>query len=607
MALNEALYLRREPPMREPPGTLALLLDSGIRMWGVPRVFAAAVSLALIAKETRKADIRSLRGMNGKLTPVDLLSRKGLIEHLSALEVEAHPGAVLEPFGNSLPAGEHQSVLITHIDTLDDEDFRRTLGATKFPPRFIAAVDGAGNFELHEVPLNRCHPVCQAQLNIESFFKTASLPAKILKRSIPSDLPAIFGIQPFPFLLPMPGRIDCWKRGEDDYIYALMRDRRLVKYRDSTKGTQSLAWDLPGGKTIWLDHANGKVFAVKSGDGQRPARLVCVDAEGGPARVHELGGGPEILAVHRYGEVILAIRSHDARAFSLADGRLLDQARNPHRWMNGRFLRGQNYHYFAAWDGEGIKFQYVTFPATLTPTVICVFDRDGTNGPWCLLSNGTVASLTTSEVLIIPALQPKLLHLVTARISRDGHRMLFSRTDQPGYCLIDLQKDPDKAPAVSSSSEELEPNPPRPWRNLYRVVQAIAVAGKTLVIQGRSGNWLEFISNPEIILRQHAKAEGHVRLKTEFTYPAKKTEYGCTLQIAQWKSGSKAFLDSRGLLHLKSSDASIPEVTLALDGQGAAGWTSDGHVCGPSYYFAENVVSEPGAVLERVERFIAAL
>ncbi|MFO1513669.1 MAG: hypothetical protein U1F83_12250 [Verrucomicrobiota bacterium] len=33
VALNEALYLRREPPMREPPGTLALLLDSGVRPW----------------------------------------------------------------------------------------------------------------------------------------------------------------------------------------------------------------------------------------------------------------------------------------------------------------------------------------------------------------------------------------------------------------------------------------------------------------------------------------------------------------------------------------------------------------------------------------------
>ena len=49
VALNEALYLRREPPMREPPGALGLLLDSGVRLWGIPRVLATAVALALIA------------------------------------------------------------------------------------------------------------------------------------------------------------------------------------------------------------------------------------------------------------------------------------------------------------------------------------------------------------------------------------------------------------------------------------------------------------------------------------------------------------------------------------------------------------------------------
>src|SRR6185436_19317174 len=36
IATNEALYLRREQPPRSPPFRRALLLDSGVRMWGVP-------------------------------------------------------------------------------------------------------------------------------------------------------------------------------------------------------------------------------------------------------------------------------------------------------------------------------------------------------------------------------------------------------------------------------------------------------------------------------------------------------------------------------------------------------------------------------------------
>jgi hypothetical protein len=40
IAVNEALYLRREMPPRNPPRQRFVLLDAGIRMWGVPRVFS---------------------------------------------------------------------------------------------------------------------------------------------------------------------------------------------------------------------------------------------------------------------------------------------------------------------------------------------------------------------------------------------------------------------------------------------------------------------------------------------------------------------------------------------------------------------------------------
>ena len=46
MAVNELLYLRRETPPRPHAETRWLLLDSGLRLWGVPRIFATAVALA---------------------------------------------------------------------------------------------------------------------------------------------------------------------------------------------------------------------------------------------------------------------------------------------------------------------------------------------------------------------------------------------------------------------------------------------------------------------------------------------------------------------------------------------------------------------------------
>src|SRR5262249_59432658 len=78
VALNEALYLRREPPMREPPGTLALLLDCGVRLWGIPRVLATAVALPLIARDKQHSEVVACRARGKQLQPVGLLSRAGM-------------------------------------------------------------------------------------------------------------------------------------------------------------------------------------------------------------------------------------------------------------------------------------------------------------------------------------------------------------------------------------------------------------------------------------------------------------------------------------------------------------------------------------------------
>jgi len=80
---------------------------------------------------------------------------------------------------------------------------------------------------------------------------------------------------------------------------------------------------------------------------------------------------------------------------------------------------------------------------------------------------------------------------------------------------------------------------------------------------------------------------------------------GCTLQVAEWPSGSKAFLDSRGLLHLKSHDPSLAEVSLVLSDGEVAGWTSDGYVCGPSFFFDDQRPSNPQRVFNRIEDFLS--
>jgi len=63
VAVNEALYLRRESPPRQPPNRRAILLDAGIRMWGIPRVFGVAVALALAATSDPRAELLIFRAV----------------------------------------------------------------------------------------------------------------------------------------------------------------------------------------------------------------------------------------------------------------------------------------------------------------------------------------------------------------------------------------------------------------------------------------------------------------------------------------------------------------------------------------------------------------
>lgn len=55
-----------------------------------------------------------------------------------------------------------------------------------------------------------------------------------------------------------------------------------------------------------------------------------------------------------------------------------------------------------------------------------------------------------------------------------------------------------------------------------------------------------------------------------------------------WEDGSIATIDSRGLIHLKSADTTLPEITLTLViGSAAACWASDGTYAGSGYYLVE--------------------
>jgi hypothetical protein len=479
----------------------------------------------------------------------------------------------------------------------------------------VATVGRDGRFELHALPLAHRPPLCEADLDIGAVFE-GPVTVPPLKTEIDPDLPAIFGVSPFPFLLPLAGRVDFWTKGADGFFYGVLNDRRLVRFRDQRSGARVLASDIPGGRTIWMDADGSEVHAVKLGSNQRPARLLSVSLPYGQLRVTDLASGPELQAVHRYGDAIVTIRSHDARAYSLADGRLLDQARNLYRHRNGRYLFGEKGFHFAVWDGTRVKFEPVSMPIKyLASSVAIIFDREGLPGPWLLLRSGEVISTETDEVIKLPSLPTvKLesikLQMILPRISRDGHKLLVlsdkkSPTNKPLACLFGLEK-PLTMELVPPAGFILDRNPPLPTGNVFRIIEWLARCPEGIMLCGRKNRWrkLGLDTGGKLRITSTGETSGVI---AEFAEHPRKTRHGCALQLAKFPNGSKVFLDSRGLLHFKSSDPALPEVSVVLANGEVAGWTSDGCVCGPSFFFDGPHTSDPKGVFERIMRFFDRL
>src|SRR6185503_18638079 len=123
-------------------------------------------------------------------------------------------------------------------------------------------------------------PICEADLDVENIFAEKTAIPLMVENANP-DLPAIFGVRPFPFLLPLAGKIDSWTEGEDNRIYAVLSDRRLVQFVNHERGGRVLASDIPGGKAVWMNVDEDRVYIVKTGTTHRPVRLLSFSLSGG--------------------------------------------------------------------------------------------------------------------------------------------------------------------------------------------------------------------------------------------------------------------------------------------------------------------------------------
>jgi hypothetical protein len=603
VALNEALYLRRESPPKTPPADRLLLIDCGIRLWGVPRVFAAAAALALAATSDRRANVRVFRATRHGMAAGDLATREGLIAHLEVLETAPHPAVALRPFlARLVEAPRADAVLITHEDALTDGDFRRELDAHD-QPLYVATVARNGRFRLSFVSRRGVRSVREAAFDLEKLLAPAQQPvAPLLRPNAGTDLPAIFAASPFPLFLPDTIDLGAATHHAKHGAVTVSKDGRLLHWPMAGQGSRQLSASVPKGK-VWIVSVNetGVVRLVVGGGEHGPLWLVRASLGGSGSIVDEISNHTEsprgvvenrqVLFVVYNRHVETARCGDETRAWIELPARI--------SWRGGRFFSDGEAWHALDFDGMAPRLERVSLPPKLAgQDILCMFDRIGLDGPWVITKTTNLVCTVTGATTPLDSLVTPLVPAVV--VSRDGHRVAFfaaraeNRAVGSRLAVVQLPNESATAFRVRSVKAKnlgmaVEPEMARHVRSpvLRRHARSAGVWDHgllSLTIEGRRQVQLEL--DQQGTLRWSSTSRGTGQRAAVAFQPVESPEGTRTeLAVAAWPDGTRIWLDGRGLLHLRSSDPRQPEVTLVLVcDKPVAGWTSDGKVWGTPYF-----------------------
>lgn len=632
VAMNEAMYLRRESLPKPPNRRRSILLDAGIRTWGVPRVFATAAALAIVATTRDSYQLATYRAKANRIEPVDLTTRDGLMEHLAALETDIHPGAALDAFRREDDATEDvddfEPIVITTEDTAADLSFQRAVSQSGFESMYLLTVNRDGRIRLRERNARGVRDIRDAQISLDALFNSATnnkdkAPAKRLLREEAGreQLPAIFRVHPFPLRLPHPLRPNNAWEYEDRGLLAISHDRRLMAWTTRGCGAVQIADDLPKGKLIW---ASGRATTFVDGREVTYALIgtpqpylleIDVNDQSCVATPIEFNGQPKGVAEH-HGALFLYFR-RTCYVFRLADGSLIQtvQIGKGFRWLSGRYFLRQNTDLVAmCFDGQAVRFEEL---GTFQSDVLHVWESDvgligATSKSWFFESPDGPAIRFAPELDQLMAYRSswnmRRLVVDTEPILLPGVR--FERieryvisTDEPKSGAADftsvrlpvaVESSGSKVPTiyvrhagygcVCTHAENVD---------AYVYSQSLRVRFDKVGVDRSTWTLLLYSKNYPLQLSWNENGK-----RMEWSHPSSTRlgpvvsletyrpvhSIGPKLKRAVWADGSQAVLDSRGLLHLKSSDVSIPELTLVLKQDFVAGWCSDGRVFGEPYF-----------------------
>ena len=607
VATNEALYLRRESPPASKPKHRAIILDTGLRTWGLPRVYNTATALALLATADEKSEIEVFRLNQDRYESVDLTTKEGLTEHLSALSPQLRPTKAWEALAPRLDMMEDTAapVFITAEDTMRGADFLQRIHPQLARGMFVATANRTGEFHLSQWSAHGQKPLRSAKFDLQQITKTESL----FDDSLSANLPAIDRLRSFPlFLSTQLDATQCW------YIpgrggFQITRDGRLLQYTTRKQGGRQLGDRL--GKLQWVAPSpiKGQVIAITLKDARSSTH--CLHQIGETDVItHELALS-EAARFCCHNEDVFVVHPKSVMRVDLETGMLskplpiekLYQAKGWNCRFFYAFKGGLVVWKCLSWDGLAPVFTDVTTPSE--PRVETLFETPGHEGILAVLTDSRIVDLDSKDTWLT---HKSVKSLGTfERVGRTGRSLTYFN----GERNFEVSLHPDRGVGQKARWQQH-------WsrgrsidvdRELQLIAQvkstrvrlrAIGVCvGVGLVFETKREKLVAMrITNNVLQITPQTSTVRHSRLN-KFR-ATRISNFRGRYSVATFSDGSQATVDRRGLLHLKSSSVDVPEATFVLFDSEVAGWLSTGQFFGPRYFHGQDDVIPATEVFQDV-------
>ena len=638
LALGEALYHRRELSAPPPPRGRYVLLDSGIRMWGVPRVYATSVALALIAQAGPEVGTTVYRSSAVGLVPVDLSTKEGIIDHLRALEISAHPGMAMEPFLSAIASAPHcaDAVLVTCEEVLADADFQRQLATYSVDLIHIVTVARDGRLRLLTRSRRGMRVVREATLDVSTILAKPPEGVRHSQRPLfnqeSQDLPAIFYADPFPLRLSVGlGPSRSWHvDGVGAFTYT--EDGRLLLWDIPDLGPRQISERLPRGKLIAYEPLahSGQTLAVVGNEGGPKSSIYALRIDCISMRVESvlLDVGkvcPPDQSFHIHAGRVLFCRRGTLIELDPVSGAILSKCQMPKgggKRQIGRvvqFLDGGDAYVMAAGPA---RYEVVPSGGLDLSKMLAVFTTVGVEGFTIVTPDGELISGPESKRFKIK--HSLSLPLSVSDVSRDGKRFSLSGTPERYRKIVDIEdvlmgREIDKHSGLLDWWLLDKMMSPLPFKTRFSGIGRGHDGELKLVSGDGSGHCNMWSIHLELSGLRWTRSN----VTGDFSFQAFKrcglrSQYD--LRSVRFADGTSAWLDSRGLLHLRSSIRTIPEITLVTSMEVEcyklkrinmkdliSGWLSDGRVFGPIYSHGGKITDSGVIYREVIQPIIRAI